>query len=156
MVFCSAVFLFLFLPLTLGVSFALRSVGARNLCLLIFSLLFYTWGESHFLWVMLSSIAGNYLLALLIDCLPNKIQKKAGLFIAALFNLSLLFYFKYSGFIVESSNDFLTANGLTEIHFKSPLLPLGISFFTFHALSYVIDVFRGTAKPQRNLLTLAL
>jgi alginate O-acetyltransferase complex protein AlgI len=156
MVFCSLIFLFLFLPIVLAVYFLLRSVPARNGFLLLASLFFYAWGEIRFVWIMLASIACNYLLAILINDAKTTTSKRALLGITIAVNLGILAFFKYSGFITQNLNLLLESIKLPAISLAKVDLPLGISFFTFHALSYVIDVYRGQAKAQRNPINLAL
>ena len=139
MVFSTPTFLFLFLPLVLWAYLLLPRRG-KNLLLLAASLFFYAWGERWVVLVMLLSILGNYFLAR---------QRNINLVAAVGFNLGLLFVFKYANFFVDS---FLF--GLIEIPVIT--LPIGISFFTFQALSYVIDVHRGDAPRQRNPIDFAL
>jgi len=150
MVFSSNIFLFLFLPLVIAVYFLPleRFLGRKykNNFLLIASLFFYSWGETKYIILLLSSIIGNYYFGLLISK-----EKKYSLVIAITFNLALLCYFKYANFFVDSLNSF----GIS-IENKKILLPIGISFFTFHAISYLIDIYRKKCEVQRNLLDLAL
>src|SRR5271156_5530866 len=155
MVFCSLIFLFLFLPVVLGIYFLLRSVQARNSFLLLASLFFYAWGEIRFVWIMLASIACNYVLAILINDAKTKPSKQVYLGVTIAINLGILAFFKYSGFIVQNISLLLGSLHLPAISLDKVDLPLGISFFTFHALSYVIDVYRGQAKAQRNPINLA-
>lgn len=135
MVFSSAVFLTAFLPLTLGVCFLLRrNVKRQNAALLLLSLLFYAWGEGRYLPLLLLSAVGNSLLG---RAACQHRDKRWPVLLAVIMNLSLLGYFKYAGF-------FLPAFGLA---FAGPALPLGISFFTFQGLSYVLDMRRGQEEP---------
>ncbi len=151
MLFTSLEFLFGFLPVTLLVYFLLPTVG-RNYWLLLVSLFFYAWGEPKFLIVMLVSIGFNYLIALRIAELgedpPKALLRKVMLGVAVAANIGLLFVYKYLNFVIASIN---TAAGGPEPVFKQTefVLPIGISFFTFQALSYVIDVYRGV-KVQKN------
>ncbi|CAM6003194.1 unnamed protein product [Sphagnum balticum] len=156
MVFSSLIFLFLFLPIVLAGYMLLRNTGARNAFLLFASLFFYAWGELSFLWVMLLSIFLNYTFAIMIDDLRDTPWRKFALFMAVAVNLGLLAFFKYAGFIQANLNQVLHLAHLGALNGTPPPLPLGISFFTFHSLSYVIDVFRGQAKAQRNPINLAL
>ncbi len=156
MVFCSLIFLFAFLPVVLGVYFLLRSTFARNCFLLLASLFFYAWGEIRFVGIMLLSIVANYILAILINDAKKIGTKKLFLTATLIVNLGILAFFKYSGWIVQNLNGVLNSLGHKPIDFAGVALPLGISFFTFHALSYVIDVYRGQAKAQRNPINLAL
>jgi alginate O-acetyltransferase complex protein AlgI len=151
MVFSSPVFVFLFLPLVLALYYVLPAKlrGPRNGVLLLFSLLFYAWGEPVYILLMLLSIGLNYLFGRL---LGKDKHRKTVLVIACMVNIGLLIVFKYTGLLLESFNALLGASlPVPEIR-----LPIGISFFTFQALSYVIDVYRGTTQPQRSLPALAL
>ena len=150
MLFSSNIFLFLFLPATLLGYYLLRpSVAAKNCFLLLMSLGFYAWGEPVYVFLMLASIAGNYLFGLAVD---RSRRKKVWLVLSVVFNLGILFWFKYTNFLIENIN-VLLGTSLTRI---APPLPIGISFFTFQAMSYVIDVYRGTTEVQKNPLYLAL
>ncbi len=153
MVFSSNIFLFLFLPLTLFLYFVLpeKLVGKKykNYLLLAASLLFYSWGEAHYLWLLMLSILGNYAFGILIE---KKSQKGSIIAVAVTFNLLLLGYFKYANFLVENLNHVLPF----QISFEKVHLPIGISFFTFHAISYLIDIYRGKCKAQRSFAELTL
>ena len=151
MVFSSLTFLFAFLPLTLLVYYAVPR-ALRNVVLLGGSLLFYTWGEGFFVALMLASITLNFVAGLVVD---RRRGSRAGRGFMTLFvalNLGLLAAFKYANFIVDNLNSALgVAIELDPVH-----LPIGISFFTFQALSYLIDVHRGQVDAQRNPLNVAL
>ena len=150
MLFSSTVFIFVFLPAVLiGYYLLLRGMKARNALLLAASLLFYAWGEPVYVLLMLLSIAVNYVFGRLLE---RRAHSKTLLVAAVIFNLGLLFYFKYLNFTVDN------LNALFGLHLSVPALalPIGISFFTFQAMSYVIDVYRGTAPVQRNVLSLGL
>ena len=156
MVFSSSVFLFAFLPLTLLVYFLIPAgfVMARNTALLIASLIFYGWGEPKYIIVMLVSIIANYVLALLIDkynTAGKRSMAKAMLVVDVAVNLGLLGFFKYTDFLID------TVNGITGADFDllEIALPIGISFYTFQAMSYVIDVYRGKVEGQKNFIVLA-
>jgi alginate O-acetyltransferase complex protein AlgI len=155
MVFSSPIFLFLFLPITLGVYFLLPW-RARNLWLLGASLVFYGWGEPKFVLVMLASIVINFLLALWIGSARSRGGGRLPLTAAVIANIGLLAIFKYTDFITGNLNALLAQLQVSPIALSGIALPIGISFFTFHALSYVIDVYRGEAPVQRNPLTLGL
>lgn len=150
MLFSSNLFLFLFLPSILAFYYLLRK-EFRNYVLLFSSLFFYAWGEPKFVLVMICSIIFNYLMALLIDHFENSLNKRILLWCTVIFNLSLLFIYKYLDFFITNIN-YLGFN----IPLKNIILPLGISFFTFQAMSYVIDVYRGNAEVQKNLVNVAL
>lgn len=155
MVFSSPIFLFLFLPFVLAAHFALPR-SARNLFLLFASLLFYAWGQAKFVPILLASIAVNFAFGLWIDAERGNRSSSLALALAVTTNLALLIAYKYSSLLADSLNWISSALGGSAV-VAPPLiaLPLGISFLTFHALSYLIDVSRG-ARAQRNPLDLAL
>ena len=157
MVFSSTVFLFLFLPLVLALYFLVRP-GLRNGVLLLASLIYYAWGESTFVRLVLYSICGNYVFGLAIQRLQGALGRRLVLGLAVLTNIGLLLWFKYANFAVSSANDLLVLlhSKHAPIVLAPVLLPLGISFFTFHALSYVIDIYRRQAVAQKNLPLLGL
>ena len=146
----------MFLPVTLLVYFLIpgRHIMARNTALLIASLIFYGWGEPKYILVMLVSIVLNYVLALAIGSCREKDNEhgaKLMLIIDVLVNLSLLGFFKYTDFIIDTVNSISGAGlGLLGI-----ALPIGISFYTFQTMSYVIDVYRGNVRSQKNIIILA-
>ena len=145
MVFCSQIFLFFFLPLCL-LFYYLTPAKFRNVTLLLFSLLFYFSGETTYIWLIFASILFNYLWAILLHQLnKNRIVLLLGVAI----NLLALVYYKYSGFFLEFLH--VDSNG-----FIAKVLPLGISFYTFHSISYLVDIYRGKAKPQYNLAIMGL
>ncbi|MBQ8088436.1 MAG: MBOAT family protein [Clostridia bacterium] len=154
MVFSSKIFLFYFLPIVLIGYFALKKWRKlSNLFLTGMSLLFYAWGEPRFVFIMMGSILVNYLFGLWVDATHRKGRK--GRYIIALmcaFNLGLLGVFKYLAFAVNSVNTLFGAS----FHISQIALPIGISFFTFQAMSYVIDVYRGHGAVQRNLVNVCL
>ena len=143
MVFASPIFLFAFLPVTLGLYYL---SGKRNTVLLLFSLLFYAWGEPVYLFLMLFSIAANWFLALQIE----KHRRKALLAAAVALNLGFLAVFKYADLFLSAVNGIFR----TDLPLKQISLPLGISFYTFQILSYVADVWHKEVKAERNILTL--
>ncbi len=151
MVFSSNVFLFLFFPIVL-VGYYLIKNRYRNPFLLVMSLLFYAWGEPTFVLVMMGSILFNYGMALCIERYRETPRLKRGLLVFAIAgNLSVLFVYKYLGFALQNLN----ALGLTSRMIKIAL-PIGISFFTFQAMSYTIDTYRGTVAVQHNPLNVGL
>ena len=153
MVFSSTIFLFIFLPVVLlGYYGLFRSITARNYLLLAVSLGFYAWGEPLYVFLMVISILGNFCFGLLIDRTETVGKRRGWLVLTVCFNLGILFYFKYLNFAVDNINALF---GL-QLYAKPQVLPIGISFFTFQAMSYVFDVYRKTAKVQRNILYLAL
>ncbi len=153
MLFSSTTFLAFFLPLLILIYFAvprkLRSV--RNFVLLAFSLVFYGWGGAKYLLLMLASIAINYFGGVLVGAFKSTKARKLCLFITVVLNLGLLVWFKYAGFFTEILNSLFGGFPVLKI-----ALPIGISFFTFQGLSYVVDVYRNEAKVQKNPLYLAL
>ena len=128
--------------------FFLLQKAAHNSFLLIASLVFYTWGEAEFLFLLLLSIAVNYLLGLLVDMIEQQTTRKFIFILAIIFNLGLLIYFKYTLFILDNLN---MQGALGPIH-----LPIGISFFTFQALSFIIDIYRKTISMDKNPMNFAL
>ena len=154
MLFSSIEFLLLFLPLTYGINFLLPK-KFRNYWLLIASLFFYAWGEPRFVFVMMASICFNYLLARWIErCRDNKSKAKAILILDVALNLGILMIFKYLNFITATVHSWLPASR-SWFPETSIVLPIGISFFTFQALSYVVDVYRGI-DAQKNPAYLGL
>lgn len=150
LVFSSVIFVFVFLPILLGVYFLSRD-SARNYVLLAFSILFYAWGEPKFLFVMLGIVLIDYLAGVALYVIRKKsedkvVLEKIILLITIVSNLGVLCYYKYAGFLVENWIK------LTDMKLKVPeiILPIGISFFTFQALSYVIDVYRREVQVQKN------
>lgn len=150
MLFSSMIFLWLFLPFTVIVN-ALLNPRYSNVFLLIMSLLFYAWGEPVYVGLMLLSILLNWLAGLAVA--KAKRGKGALLGLDIVLNLAILGIFKYYDFVAGSVN-FLSGRDVLEI--KNIALPIGISFFTFQALSYVIDLYRGKCEVQKNILNLAL
>ena len=151
MVFTSTIFLFMFFAVTLMLYYVLGS-RFSNLVLLFMSLAFYTWGEPRHIFIMVISIVVNYLLGLLIDRQQEKIMRSGLMITAVVFNLGILFYFKYFNFLIDTMNRFLT----NDITVRSIALPIGISFYTFQIMSYVIDVYKKNVPVQKNILHLAL
>ncbi len=154
MVFSSTIFLFIFLPVTLAMYY-ICDKRLKNIWLFIVSLFFYSWGEPKYLLLMLASISLNYILALLINHFLDKGRigiTKSLLALTIVSNIACLIYFKYLDFIITNVNQILGAN----FTLKNIALPVGISFFTFQAMSYVIDVYRRDAEVQKNILNLGL
>ncbi len=156
MLFSSTIFIYLFLPLVLIVYYGIlrKSRFWQNIFLFAASLGFYAWGEPRFVLVMLGSICMNWLLGLLVHFFKGRGRIKLAKTIIGLdclCNLSLLFVFKYLGFTATV----LCSAGL-DIAVPSIALPIGISFFTFQAMSYVIDVYRGKGEVQKNILNVGL
>lgn len=122
----------------------------RNLVILIGSIFFYAWGAPRFIFVILGTTLIDFYLVRLMDEAKAKHRKNVLLCLSLLMNLGLLFYFKYSGFFVENVNHVLSQLGIKTISWLKLALPIGISFYTFETLTYVIDVYRGVHKPLKN------
>ena len=153
MLFSSMSFLILFLPVTLAGYFFMPKV-LKNLWLLAASMVFYAWGEPEFVKVMALSIAMNYGFGLAVDRVrERKLVSRLVLTVMAVCNLALLGYYKYMNFFVETVNQ---AAGREVFAPTAIVLPIGISFFTFQAMSYVIDVYRKQGKVQKNILNVGL
>lgn len=154
MLFSSLTFLFFFLPLCCVLYFISKKT-VKNKILLIFSLLFYAWGEPKYIVLMLLTVLISYLGGLLINYFDNKKHlklKKLTFVISIILILGSLVYFKYTDFIIENINNILKLN----ISAKNIVLPIGISFYTFQVLSYVIDLYRKKIKVQKSFFDLAL
>ena len=150
MLFSSLEFLLLFLPVTAIVYFFIPK-NIKNYWLLLTSLLFYAWGEPKFVFIMVGSIVFNYCAAILVEKYKdNDGGRKTVLVVSVVFNLGLLFVFKYLNFTTGIIHGFVSDFPVTKI-----VLPIGISFFTFQAMSYVIDVYRGI-PAQHNICFLGL
>ena len=152
MVFSSSIFLFAFLPICL-LGYNLLDNRFRNIFLLILSLVFYGWGEPKFIFIMIVSIFINYLFGLGVDKFRRK-KAIAYILITLMlaWNIVIFFIYKYLNFAITNINNFMG----TEIPLTKFVLPIGISFFTFQAISYVIDVYRENGKVQKNPLNVAL
>ena len=150
MVFSSVIFVYFFLPACLLLYFLAPGIRAKNAVLLLFSLVFYSWGEPVYIALMLLSILMNYAFGRFMERIPE--WKKGILVTAVCLNLAVLGFFKYFGFAAEI---FTSLTGVAVKAHSLPL-PIGISFYTFQALSYVIDVYRGKAAAQRSLPAFAL
>lgn len=144
MVFSSVIFLYFFLPLFFLVYY-LTPFKWKNLIALAGSLAFYAWGDINHLYLLISAIIGNYVIGLLIDRVDEK-RKKLTLILGVLLNLFILGFFKYLNFIFS----------IFDMEALDIVLPLGISFFTFQALSYLIDVYKGRIPAEKNILNFAL
>jgi alginate O-acetyltransferase complex protein AlgI len=154
MVFSSPIFLLLFLPVVLSVYALLPGIKWKNVWLLLTSLIFYAWGEVLFIFLLLASSLMNYFLGLWIDRSEHTSRRKLAVVVAVCANLSVLGFFKYADFLVASLNSLLRLTGATPFPQPHILLPIGISFFTFHAISYVVDIYRrkwAAATNQRDV-----
>ncbi|MEE3334132.1 MAG: MBOAT family O-acyltransferase [Ruminococcus sp.] len=157
MVFSSSTFLLIFLPITLLAYFIIggaltKSIRVKNIILLIASLVFYAWGEPVYIVLMLISIVFNFFIGK--DMAASKDKNKAKiLFVCAIvFNIAVLGFFKYSGFIAENLGHILNL----DLRMPSLPLPVGISFYTFQIMSYIIDLYRDKIKAQNNIISFAL
>ena len=150
MVFSSVTFLCIFFPIVFLLHAVLPNGKMRNAALILASLLFYAYGEPVYVILLLVSVALNYLFGLGVAGR----KKKAVLTAAVIVNIGLLFVFKYAGFFVSSLNSLLPGSAALPVPKLS--LPIGISFYTFQALSYVIDVYRGQTEVQRKFFRLLL
>lgn len=155
MVFSSTTFLFVFLP-ALFIVYFLTPKSARNYILLVASLVFYAWGEGFFILIMIFSVIFNHFAGAWIDRCHASLYSKLILAAAIIGNLSLLGVFKYYSFLLENVNILFRYLGLSAIEFSPIHLPIGISFFTFQAISYIVDVYRKAAPVEPNLSRTAL
>lgn len=152
MLFSSIVFLFTFLPIIL-ILYYLVPRPMKNVILLFGSLLFYAWGEPVYIFLMIFSILFNYICGLdIARNLGDQAAARRSLIFTVAVNLCILGFFKYEGFVLDS----LSAVLPVDISYRAMALPIGISFYTFQILSYIIDVYRGYVKVQTNLLDFAL
>ena len=151
MIFSSLLFLFRFLPAVL-LLYYIVPVFLRNLVLFLVSLVFYAWGEPVYVFLMLSSILVSWLGGLMADYFRTRHREKlakVSLIVAVSIGLGFLGFFKYADFVIANLNDLLH----TDLALFELALPIGISFYTFQTVSYVIDVYRGNAKVQKNLIS---
>ena len=151
MVFSNAVFLFIFLPVVILGYYILRG-RARNYWLLAVSIVFYAWNKPSFTIILLTSIVLNYVGAFILEKMKKDANRKMILFLTVASNLGILFYFKYFNFTIETINKLFNAN----VQFAQVILPIGISFFTFQGLSYVVDVYRKEVPAQKNIFKLGM
>jgi alginate O-acetyltransferase complex protein AlgI len=157
MLFSSTVFLFLFLPITIAGYYLIPVPRLRNPFLLTASLFFYAWGEVYYVLVMAASIGFNYLFGLTIDFFRRRRSGATAVFILALAaNLGILGFYKYANFLVTNFNQLGSALGFSPLNLTPVHLPIGISFFTFKAITYVVDVYRRKVPVQKNPQQLAL
>jgi alginate O-acetyltransferase complex protein AlgI len=155
MVFASPIFLFLFLPATLAAYFVVPR-NWRNGVLLVASLVFYAWGEAPYLVLVLGSVVFNYAIGGAIARAQDPRVRRRWLVLGVTGNLTALAIFKYANFAVANVNTLAPVLAITPLAVASIPLPLGISFFTFHAISYVVDVYKRNAQAERNLPRFAL
>ena len=148
MVFANLFFLYIFLPVNLILYYATRSYAVRNFVLVAMSFLFYAWGEPVWVLLLLASGFMVWLCSLLVERFAGTRRGKAALILAVTISLSLLGIFKYSGVLIENINAVLPLS-LPVPQFS---LPIGISFYTFQMISYIVDVYRGDVKAQPSFL----
>src|ERR1035441_9403779 len=156
MVFSSPIFLFLFLPVVLAVYALLPGLRAKNYWLLLMSLVFYAWGEVLFIFLLLASTLMNYFLGLWVDRSEDTGRRKLAVAVAVCANIGLLCFFKYADFFVATINSILRLTSAAPFPQPNIPLPIGISFFTFHALSYMIDIYRRKWKAAASPKDVAL
>lgn len=147
MVFSSAVFLFYFFPLFFLVYF-LAPAKIKNPVILFFSILFYSWGGPLFIFVILATTLCDFFLVKLMDRAVR--WRWVFLTVSLSINLGLLFYFKYFVFFAENLNGILAGMGMQEFHLYEIILPLGLSFYTFESITYIVDVYRKQHQPLKN------
>ena len=151
MIFSSILFIFRFLPIAL-ILYYITPQKYKNLILTLLSLVFYSWGEGKYFLIMIASIIIDYTAGRLIYRYKNEIKKKTiVLCISLVFNLGLLFFFKYFNFFIDNINNIFNL----AIKGVKITLPLGISFYTFQTMSYSIDVYRGKIVPEKNIINFA-
>ena len=154
MIFSTPIFIFAFLPIVLIIYYSVGD-NAKNLFLLSASLFFYAWGEAFYIAIMLLSIVANFCIGLWID--KNENRKRYYLVaLGVALNILLLTSYKYANFIVDNLNYLIALSGFQTIELAPVHLPLGISFFTFQAISYLVDVYRKEVCAQHRLLDLGL
>lgn len=154
MVFSSNIFLFVFLPIFLG-CYYLTPWRAKSALILLFSYAFYAWWRPDFLGLLVGVTAISYAIALAIEASTEEARRYRILTVGVALNLLALAYFKYANFGIGSLNTALIGIGLTPIAFEHVLLPIGLSFYIFHAISYLVDIYRREAPPARNLIDFA-
>lgn len=152
MSFTTIEFMFRFLPIFLIVYYVVPT-RYKNLILLIGSFVFYAWGQHFYLLLLMLSIVVNYTFGRLIG--ERRAQKKPLLILGLIYNFGLLVFFKYTNFFIENINALLTATHV-QIPTISVVMPLGISFYTFQVVSYLVDVYRGEQRPVKNIINLGV
>lgn len=152
MSFTTIEFMFRFLPIFLIVYYVVPT-RYKNMILLIGSFVFYAWGQHFYLLLLMLSIVVNYTFGRLIG--ERRAQKKPLLVLGLIYNFGLLVFFKYTNFFIENINALLTATHI-QIPTISVVMPLGISFYTFQVVSYLVDVYRGEQRPVKNIINLGV
>jgi alginate O-acetyltransferase complex protein AlgI len=151
MIFSSNLFLFAFLPVFLA-CYYLTPQRFRSALILLFSYAFYGWWRLDFLALLIAASVISYGFALIIDASRDEVMRYRLLFIAVSLNLAALAYFKYANFGIDSFNAMLKTFGAQPFAWTPILLPVGLSFYLFHAISYLVDIYRREAPPARNLI----
>jgi len=151
MLFSSGTFLFVFLPVFLGLYFLpIKSIKYKNAIILIFSILFYAWGEPAFIFLMILCVLMDWIAGLLIEKYKDRGLSKGILIVSLFMHLALLFVFKYLSFTSRELSK------IVDVRIYNIALPIGISFFSFQMMSYIIDVYRGDTAAQKNIFKLAI
>lgn len=149
MVFSNIIFLYFFLPLFLW-GYFLVPKAYRNPFILLGSCVFYAWESPRFIFVILATTFLDFQFVQKMDSTDSSLQRKGWLLLSLSLNLGLLFYFKYCNFFIENANYFLSLAGIQNITWLKLALPIGISFYTFETITYLVDVYRKVHKPLRN------
>lgn len=149
MVFSSSIFLLVFLPFFL-ITYYFADKKYKNIVILVFSIFFYSWGAPKFIFVILGTTFLDYHLVKWMWNSKKTIHRRLILGLSVSVNLGLLFYFKYSNFFIENVNTTLSMLGFKNIIWTKLILPIGISFYTFETITYVVDVYRRVHKPLNN------
>jgi len=149
MVFSSIVFIFYFLPMFFLIYY-LADKRYKNAIILAASVFFYAWGAPTFIFILLATTITDFYVVRQMDRQAQKVQRVLLLCLSLSINVGLLFYFKYSNFFVENINHVLQRMGIKELAWARLILPIGISFYTFETITYVVDVYRKVHKPLQN------
>jgi len=149
MVFSSIIFLLYFLPAFL-LTYYFADKKYKNFVILFFSVFFYAWGAPKFIFVILGTTFLDYYLVKAMSSTENRLYRRLMLTLSVSINLGLLCYFKYCNFFIENTNELLSYFGMSGIHWTKLILPIGISFYTFETITYVVDVYRRVHKPLSN------
>ena len=154
MVFSSTLFLFAFLPVFLAAYYA-TPFRWRSALIVFFSYAFYAWWRTDFLALLVGVTLGSYAIALAMEASRDERERFRWITLGVMLNLCALGYFKYANFGVESLNTLLMSAGFQPLPFAHVLLPIGLSFYIFHAISYLVDIYRREAEPARNVVDFA-
>lgn len=149
MVFSSIVFLLYFLP-TFLITYHLVDKKYKNIIILAFSIFFYSWGAPRFIFVILATTFIDFHLVKWMSMTTNQMHRRLMLTLSVSVNVGLLFYFKYSNFFIENINSLLSVFGAKEVQWTKLILPIGISFYTFETITYVVDVYRKVHAPLKK------